>query len=122
MKVFADEVSDIFGKVKPPPGTEAIAGDPIEGIGKLLGLGIRLFITGAGILLLIYMLWGTLDWITSNGEKEKVSKAQNKITFALVGMLLVFVVLVVFGVVAGDILGIIVNTPDGWQLKISTFK
>lgn len=122
MKLFAQNVEDIFGKVKPPPGTEAIAGDPIEGISKIIGLAIKLFITGAGVFLLLYLLWGSLDWIQSNGEKEKVTKAQNKITFALVGMILVFVVIVVYGVVAGDILGIIENTPDGWKLKISTFR
>lgn len=122
MNLLAQSMQDIFGKVAPPPGSEAIAGDPIEGLGKLISLAIKLFITGAGLMLAAYLLWGAYDWITSGGEKEKVSKAQNKITFALVGMVLVFIVITGYGLIAGDILGIIVNTPDGWQLKISTFK
>ena len=122
MNLLTQNVEDIFGKVKPPPGTEAIAGDPVEGLGKIIGLAINLFITGAGLFLLVYLLWGAFDWITSNGEKEKVQKAQNKITYALIGMILIFVVIVVYGVIAGDILGIIQNTPDGWKLKISTFR
>lgn len=122
MNLLAQSMDDIFGKVKPPPGTEAIAGDPVEGLGKIISLGVKLFITGAGLILLAYLLWGALDWIISNGEKEKVQKAQNKITYALVGMLAVFIIIVIYGVMAGDILGIIENTPDGWKLKISTFR
>lgn len=123
MKLLADDMSGIFGKVKPPPGTEAIAtGNPVEGLAKLFALGIKLFITGAGMILLVYLLWGAIDWITSNGEKERIAKAQNKITNALIGMVLIFVVLTVYGVIAGDILGIIKRTDQGWEFKISTYK
>lgn len=119
MKLLAD-VSDVFGKVDPSPfiGGGTLANDPAEGFAKMLGTGISLFITGAGLLLLLYLFWGAFDWINSGGDKEKVAKAQSKVTNALIGILLVFGVLVVFGVVAGQILKIVDVTPTGWKIKI----
>lgn len=122
MKLFAQKVEDVFGKISPPPGMSIGAGDPIAGLGKLLGLGVRLFLVIAGLAVLIYMLWGAFDWIVSSGEKERLQKAQNKITNAVIGLIVIFVVIVVFGLLTGDILGIIINTPAGWQLKIPTIK
>lgn len=124
MKLLAaSSVDDIFGSVSPPAGMNiGGGGDPIAGLGSLIGWGINIFIIIAGMFLILYLLWGSLDWILSGGEKEKISKAQQKITNALVGMVLVFVVLVVFNVLAGQLLGIVENTGDGFRLKIPTLK
>src|SRR3989339_1774951 len=96
-------------------------GDPVASLGVFIGWGINIFITIAGLFMLVYLLWGAFDWISSAGEKEKLTKAQNKITNALIGIVLVFVVLVVFNLLAGNILGIIVvdpNNPNGFQIKL----
>ncbi|TRZ51301.1 hypothetical protein D4R99_04540, partial [bacterium] len=79
------------------------------------------FIIVAGMFLILYMLWGAFDWIASGGEKEKILKAQNKITNALIGIVLVFVVLTVFNLLAGNILGIVVpNGSGGFDIKLPT--
>ena len=93
----------------------------MQGLGKLIAFGIQMFIVVAGMFLLLYLLWGAFDWITSGGEKEKITKAQNKITNAFIGMFLIFVVLVVFVAFAGNSLGII--SPDGsggFDIKLPT--
>ncbi len=123
--LLADQtVQTIFGQVSPPPGMDVGAGqNPIAGLGTFIGWGINIFLTVAGLFLLLYLLWGALDWIQSAGEKEKLVKAQNKITNAVVGMVLIFAVLVVFNVLAGRILGIINVNPDGsWGIKIPTLQ
>lgn len=38
------------------------------------------------LALLFYLIWGSLDWIMSEGNEEKLKNARNKITHALVGM------------------------------------
>jgi len=99
-----------------------VGGDnPVQGLGKLVAFGINMFITIAGMFLIIYLLWGAFDWISSAGEKEKITKAQNKITNALIGIVLVFVVLTVFNLLAGNLLGI-VNPIDGggFEIKLPT--
>lgn len=39
-----------------------------------------------GLSLLIFLIWGGVDWLTSEGEAEKLKAAKNKITHALFGM------------------------------------
>lgn len=111
--------SDIFGKISPPPGASKFA-DVKTGLPDLIAFLVNFIILVAGFMLLTYLLWGALDWITSEGDKEKMSKAQNKITNAIVGMLLVFAVLVIFGYIAGDMLGIVCRTTTGWTFQLPT--
>lgn len=47
--------------------------------------------TIAGIILVFWFLWAAFDMIISNGDKEKVAAARNKITHTLIGFLLLFV-------------------------------
>jgi hypothetical protein len=41
----------------------------------------------AAILVLLYLIWGAMEWITSGGDKSKVEAARTKITNAIVGLL-----------------------------------
>ena len=66
---------------------------------------IRGFFIVAGLIALLYLLLGALAWITSGGNKESVEKAREKIQAALIGIILVFAVLAIVGVVE-NILGL----------------
>jgi len=106
MKLIAlSDVEKAIGKINPPAGVKDIADNPVGGVGKLLSTGIQLFFLVASIALLTYLLWGAYDWVTSGGEKEKLTKAQLKIVNAVVGMLLMVVAMVVFNVIMNNILG-----------------
>lgn len=118
-----DDIQKAFGKVSPPAGMNiGGGGDPVKGFGALIGWGINIFIIVAGMFMLIYLLWGAFDWISSSGEKEKLTKAQQKITNALLGMVLIFMILAVFNVLAGQMLGIVEKTDTGFQFKLPTLK
>lgn len=124
MKLLADQaIDDLFGGISPPAAMNVGGSDPVAGLGKFIGFGINMFILIAGMFLILYLLWGAFDWIASSGEKEKIVKAQNKITNALIGIVLVFVVLTVFNLLAGNILGIIrPNDSGGFDIKLPTLK
>lgn len=77
--------NDIFGKIKPPPGVPT-GTDPL---GTFLTFGIRILLIAAGLTTVLYLFLGGFDFITSSGEKEKVSKAQEKIRNAIIGLILV---------------------------------
>lgn len=115
-----DDIFD-FKKIKPPSGAQGFSGDPVGGFGSLIATGIRITLLTAGIFLLVYMLWGGIDWITSGGEKEKIAKARDKITEALIGMIIIVAALTIFQVVAGNILGII-KVDQGWTFELPTLK
>lgn len=117
----ADAVPTIFGQITPSGMGTILNGDPIGTLGFLLGTGIRLFLSVAAIAVLFYMLWGAFDWVISGGEKTKIEKAQQKITQAIIGFLVIIVVLVLFGTVAGDILGVVKRENGGWVINIPKF-
>ena len=70
------------------PGPSGL-GFEIPNFSILLTFMIRFFFVLAGISALLYLLWGSLDWITSGGEKEKVEKARGKIMNALIGVIVI---------------------------------
>ncbi len=113
--------NDIFGCITPPVNIPGSGGtDPAAPISNLFTVIIRLVITVAALLTLVYMLWGGLDWVTSGGEKEKITKAQQKITYALIGIVFIVLSFSIFGVIAGNVLGIIELTGSGFRFKLPT--
>ena len=113
-------IQELFGGISPPDAMNVGGDKPVEGLGKFIAFGINMFILVAGMFLILYLLMGAFDWINSGGEKEKIEKAKNKITNALIGMLLVFVVLTVFNLLAGNILGIVKPGGGGFEIKLPT--
>lgn len=123
MKFLADaEIDKLFGGISPPAAMNIGGSDAVQGLGKLIAFGINMFILVAGMFLIFYLLMGAFDWITSGGDKEKIVKAQGKITNAVIGMVLIFVVLVAFIAFAGNSLGIIVPNEQtgGFDIKLPT--
>jgi len=62
---------------------------------SVLSFFVRAFFTIAALVALFYLLWGAFSWITSGGEKEKVSKAQEKIQAAVIGIVLIVAVIAI---------------------------
>lgn len=67
----------------------------IPSLSDILTFAIRAFFIIAGLAALLFLLLGALAWVTSGGDKENVSKAQGKITNAIIGVILIAVVLAV---------------------------
>lgn len=106
MKLIAQsDVEKAIGTINAPAGMSEFKDNPVGGVGKLLSTGIQIFFLVASLALLVYLLWGAYDWLTSGGEKEKLTKAQLKIVNAIVGMLLMVVAMVVFNVIMNNVLG-----------------
>ncbi len=70
-------------------------GFTIPNLSQILTFAIRAFFIVAGLAALLFLLLGALAWVTSGGDKENVSKAQSKITNAIIGVILIAVVLAV---------------------------
>lgn len=39
-----------------------------------------------GLTLLLFLIWGAIDWLMSEGEADKLKNAKNKIIHAIAGM------------------------------------
>ena len=111
-------LEDIFGKITPPPGPSVLYGDPFVALGTFFGTLLNITLIVFGIVMLTYMIWGALDWVTSEGDKERLDKARSKIINAILGLLILIIALTLFSLITGNVLGIIKRGPNGWEFKI----
>ncbi len=58
-----------------------------DNVGKLISALLNLVMVIAAILVFLYLIWGGIEWITSGGDKSKTEGARNKITAAVIGLI-----------------------------------
>jgi len=80
-------------------------------LGDFVSSLVSLGITIGGIIMLIMLIWGGINWMISAGDKTKVQEAQSRLTHALIGLAIVAaawaiwtIILVFFGI-GGNICG-----------------
>ncbi|MBP9781378.1 hypothetical protein KBC89_01865, partial [Candidatus Woesebacteria bacterium] len=68
---------------------------------------LSIVISIAFIMLLIYLIWGGFAWITSSGDKGKLDEARNRMSTAIIGIIVLSSVVALFMLVQ-QMLGICV--------------
>jgi len=58
-------------------------------LAQLIAVSLKLFLIGAGIASLFFFLLGGLQWIVSGGDKAGTQAARQKITAAIIGLVIV---------------------------------
>lgn len=66
------------------------------GFGIFLGSMMRAAMVIAAILVLVFLVWGAIEWITSAGDKSKTESARNKISNAIIGLIILAAVTALF--------------------------
>ncbi|MBL7150716.1 hypothetical protein ISS86_02190 [Candidatus Microgenomates bacterium] len=61
----------------------------IPEFGSVIKGGIQIAILIAGLLCLVYLIWGGIEWLTSGGAKEGVAAAKARMTAAFIGMMII---------------------------------
>jgi len=78
-----------FGKTavenKLPGASDATGG---EGFGLLINQVLSIVLTISVIAVLFYLILGAFEWITSGGDKGKTEKARDKMTQAVIGLVI----------------------------------
>jgi ABC-type multidrug transport system fused ATPase/permease subunit len=49
----------------------------------------------AAVLVLLYLIWGAIEWISSSGDSGKIEKARNRIMQAIIGLIVLAAVIAV---------------------------
>ncbi len=81
-QILADTISNpVINKKEGDYDT--VAGNPLGPF--IVRLWNTMVVIG-GLVLLVFLIWGALDWLMSEGDTEKLKNAKNKIIHALVGM------------------------------------
>jgi hypothetical protein len=61
----------------------------ITNVGSLITAVVGLMLILAALLAFFFLILGGIQWITSGGEKSAMEAARNKITHAIVGLVIV---------------------------------
>lgn len=72
----------------------------LDTLSKAISSGVTMMIIIAAILSLIYLVWGGVQWTQSAGDKGKIQAARQKITYALIGLVIAlsaFFIVSIFG-------------------------
>lgn len=90
-------------EVQAPKGIPSL--DSSDSLGKIIGWGIDILLVVVVLLSFAFIIWGALNWITSEGDKTKVESARKTIIFAVVGLVVSFLAFFVINI-AGSLFGI----------------
>lgn len=83
MKVFAQQTELPKFNIGKPTNVA------ITDFGKLVQALVGTLLIVAALLAFIYLIIGGISWITSGGDKANMETARNKITQAIVGLIIV---------------------------------
>jgi hypothetical protein len=71
-------------------GNEAVGNISTFSVGGIISWAITIILVFAGLIFFFMLLIGGIQWITSGGDKVKTENARNRITAALIGLVIVF--------------------------------
>ncbi len=74
----------------------AAKGDLTNSFGDYISSIMQAVMAIALVSVLIFLLWGAVEWIFAGGEKSKVEAARGKITGAIMGLLLLVCTVAIF--------------------------
>jgi len=79
--VFANEITnEALGSL----GTKSAG----EGLAFYFATFWKTAVLIGGLVFLVFLVWGAIEWMTAAGDKNDIEKASHKITNALIGLLI----------------------------------
>ena len=79
--------------------------NPATPVGTIISNVLTIVFSVAALMVLIMLIIGAFNWITSGGDKEKIGKARDRIINALIGLALLALAFLIVRVV-GNLLNI----------------
>lgn len=98
-----NSIDSVIGRVEPPEPVSKI-GFGAEGLSNFLSKIVELIFAAATIIFVFMVLITGVQWILSGGDKEAVSNARKRLTWAIIGIVflaLSFIILRVLGQITG---------------------
>lgn len=96
-------IEQVFGKITPPQFIQNI-GSGEKGISRIITTIINIIYAIAAIAFVFMIIWSAWQWIVSGGEKDKVAAARQRLTYAIVGIVILSVAGVIITLL-GEITG-----------------
>ncbi len=94
-KLFAQQTPDWIGTVSPPIGGKSYE----EGLVPFINNAFKLLFIAIGFYALLQFVLAAYDYINAEGDKEKTAKAQRRITFSVIGLVLMALTFIFAGLI-----------------------
>lgn len=82
-----DVIPTIFGKVTPV--ISGMPDNPQASLVRILNVSLNMFLVVAGLFALLNLILAGYAYIMAGGDAKKVSEANLKITYAIVGLIII---------------------------------
>lgn len=86
-------------------------------LGYLINIWQSIIFIG-GLLLILYFIWGAIEWISAGGDSAKVTKARDRMVQSTVGMIVLVGSFAIIGLISAlffggnfDLLNPVIPTP-----------
>lgn len=71
------------------PHADSESGNYRQNFADLVGSLLSIVIPVSALILLLYLIWGAIEWLASGGDKGKLEKARGRITTGVIGIIVV---------------------------------
>ncbi len=72
-----------------PFSSDQLGANPIEAVVKIISTIIGFITLIAGIYFMFQFFIGAFGWLTSSGDKQRLTDAQNRLSHSLIGLIIV---------------------------------
>lgn len=92
------ELAIKFGnqEVTPPSGIPA---GGLSYLQIILQNFLTIFFIAGAFFLVIYIVWAGIQWISSGGDKQKIATARGRLTWAIIGFIVIMIALFIVSAV-----------------------
>lgn len=79
----------------PIPAPEGVRTGGMDIGQKIISTGINLVFLGGILFAIILIIYSGIQWTLSGGDKEKIASARNRITFIIIGLIVIILAFVI---------------------------
>src|SRR6266567_5966168 len=66
---------------------------------QVMNNALTIMLVFAVIITLIFLIWAGIQWVSSSGDKSKLAAARARLTWAIIGLVIVFLAFLVVNIV-----------------------
>jgi hypothetical protein len=59
-----------------------------DSIGQIISTGVKTAIVIGAIIFFVFLIWGGIQWLSSGGDKTAVQQARDRLTHAIIGLII----------------------------------